>query len=174
MLKPWPHTSDGGPKSGTATCPRDLRQHDDPELDQTVISTTSPLNAGPGCGLISDQLGWVRQSTLQGVPVRLTRKPTELARNEEGNRWLSASLCVFALLAVPVLSDSDLLTTCASLRFINRPGVGFILIEPPCVLQFCFGNPRGKPEGTAGGIAFLLWGSEQFLPQASGHRHKTW
>jgi FtsH-binding integral membrane protein len=84
-------------------------------------------------------------------------------------RWLSASLCVFALLAVSVLLISDLFNDLRLSSLHQQTGaLAFILIGAAfVVLQFCSRKPlRENLKELLVGIAFLLWGSEQFLPSS--------
>ena len=84
-------------------------------------------------------------------------------------RWLSASLCVSALVAVSVLLISDLFNDLRLSSLHQRTGaVAFMLIGASClVLQFCSRRPlRETRKELLLGIAFFLWGSEQFLPSS--------
>src|SRR5258705_9750093 len=81
-------------------------------------------------------------------------------------RWFSATLCVFALLAVLMLLIFDLFNGLRFSSLHQKTGaLAFILIGGSFVLlQFCSQRPLRKTvKELLLGLAFLLWGSEQFL-----------
>ena len=84
-------------------------------------------------------------------------------------RWLSAGLCVCALVALSVLLISDVSHHLGLSSLHQKTGaLAFILIGASfVVLQFRSRRPfRETLKELLLGIAFLLWGSEQFLPSS--------
>ncbi|HEX4265600.1 MAG TPA: hypothetical protein VH597_14785 [Verrucomicrobiae bacterium] len=82
-------------------------------------------------------------------------------------RWLSTILFVSALLAMVTLLTSDAMNALSSTPLHRRAGaLSFMLIGASYVaLQLSLRRPRSeKVKAILLGIAFLFWGSGQFLP----------
>jgi hypothetical protein len=82
-------------------------------------------------------------------------------------RWLSTILFVSALLAMVTLLVSDAFTELTSTPLHRRAGaLSFMLIGSSYVaLQLSLRRPRSeKIKAILLGVAFLFWGSGQFLP----------
>jgi hypothetical protein len=82
-------------------------------------------------------------------------------------RWLSTVLFVSALIATVTLLVSDALNALTLSALHRRAGaLSFILIGSSYVaLQLSFRRPwSGKLKAILLGVAFLFWGSGQFLP----------
>jgi hypothetical protein len=81
-------------------------------------------------------------------------------------RWLSATLFVFALIAMITMVVSDTLNLLRPTSIHRQAGaLSFVLIGASYVsLQLSFRRPwNEKLKGVLLGIAFLFWGSTQFL-----------
>jgi hypothetical protein len=85
-------------------------------------------------------------------------------------RWLSAILFVLALIAITTLVVSDTLNRLRPTPLHREAGaLSFVLIGASYVsLQLSFRRPWSeKLKGMLLGIAFLFWGSGQFLPPSA-------